>query len=161
MHTVNAQHWIHKLNLEPHPEGGYYGEFYRCLENVICSDTQKRSACTSIYYLLENDQKSHLHRLTSDEIWHFYAGQTLIIYEISPEGQLTETALGQGETDVFQHVVPAGNWFGAKLQKPNGFSLVGCTVAPGFEYVDFELGSQASLQALYPQHQQLITELSN
>jgi predicted cupin superfamily sugar epimerase len=163
---------IARLNLAPHPEGGYFRETYRASESVAGTALPRRfggarSISTAITFLLEAGQCSHLHRIKADEVWHFYAGDPLIVAEIDPAGRLKTTRLG-GDFDasaVFQHVVPAGSWFGATPAEggrfaPNGFTLVGCTVAPGFDFADFELADRAALLAEYPRHQDWIRRLT-
>lgn len=117
---------------------------------------------TAIYFLLPGDQFSALHRLRSDEVWHFYAGSSLTLHIIDPQGCLTQKKLGtnpdKGES--FQVVVEAGCWFGATVDDPQGYALVGCTVAPGFEFEDFELGNRQQLLEQYPQHRELIERLT-
>ena len=123
----------------------------------------ERSISTAIYFLLEAGQCSHLHRIRSDEIWHFYAGDPLDVVEIDAAGSLKTTRLG-GDL-LYQHTVPAGVWFGATLADPGrshpaGYALVGCTVAPGFDFADFALADRAALLAEYPRHQDWIRRLT-
>lgn len=162
-----SEYWIRKLALERHPEGGFYRETYRSPLTVgselLPSTFQgERAASTAIYFLLRDDDFSALHRLRSDEMWHFYAGSTLIVHLIDAQGDAREIRLGPdldaGES--LQGVVPAGCWFGACLKNENSFALVGCTVAPGFDFADFELGKRAELVASYPQHRRLIEHLT-
>lgn len=159
-----AQDLIDRLGLVPHPEGGFYRETYRAPGSVQLSGFDgPRSTSTAIYYLLAAGDRSKLHRIRSDEIWHFYAGDPLLIVEISPDGALAQTRLGnsvaRGEAP--QHVVPAGHWFGACPAQGSAFSLVGCTVAPGFDFADFELGSRSALAAAFPQHANWIERLTS
>lgn len=165
MKTVD--YWIRKLNLVRHPEGGYYREVYRSAEEISEEALSSRYDgprvfSTAIYYLLSGDEVSFFHRVKSDEIWHFYQGSYLSLYVISPAGKLSEIRLGRNfeAGQVFQAVVPAGHWFGAAVGESNSFSLVGCTVAPGFDFRDFELGQRKELLALYPQHQAIIKKLT-
>lgn len=155
MHT--ADDFIEHLALEQHVEGGYYRSSYR-------SETpfdQTRALWSSIYFLLRTGEVSHFHRLTADEMWHFHAGQSLTIYMIAPDGVLTTAQLGLdlavGERPQF--LVPKGCIFGSAMNQP-GFSLVGCMVSPGFTFDDFELFSQKTLLAHYPQHSEIIKRLS-
>lgn len=163
-----AYYWIEKLGLEAHPEGGYYREMYRS-QTVIKKDelpdrfSGDRSFATSIYFLLEGSDFSSLHRIKSDELWHFYAGTALDVYVIHPDdGRLEVLKLGprfdHGET--FKAVVPHGAWFGAKVSDPDSFALVGCTVSPGFDFEDFELAEREKLLAEFPQHEELIKMLT-
>ncbi len=160
---MTAQDYINALHLQPHPEGGYYAQTYEAAGKVAQNAlpgcfSGDRAFSTAIYFLLENHNRSALHRIQSDEVWHFYAGGPLLIYVIDPEtAALSTIRLGnrmdRGET--FQAVVRAGCWFGSK---PTGeansppFSLVGCTVAPGFDFADFELAATEAMLAQYPQH---------
>jgi predicted cupin superfamily sugar epimerase len=117
---------------------------------------------TAIYYLLPGTQCSRLHRLKSDEIWHFYHGAPLTMHIIDEQGMYRPVRLGQDPRagQNFHSVVRAGCWFGAALDDPHAFALLGCTVAPGFDFADFELGERAALLARYPQHAALITRLT-
>jgi predicted cupin superfamily sugar epimerase len=158
---------IDRLRLLPHPEGGYYRETYRSAEALPAPGLPPRyggprAVSTAIYYLLADDQRSMLHRLRSDEVWHFYAGSALLLSLIHPDGRLERITLGpdfdQGEA--FQAVVPAGVWVGAEVSVAQSYALVGCTVAPGFEFHDFEPGDRATLLGLYPAHRAVIERLT-
>jgi predicted cupin superfamily sugar epimerase len=165
---INVGELVDRLQLTPHPEGGYFRETYRATEGVAGSALPRRfggerSISTAIYFLLEAGQCSHLHRIRSDEVWHFYAGDPLDVVEIDTAGQLKTTRLG-GDL-LYQHVVPAGVWFGATPAPagqfaPHGFALVGCTVAPGFDFADFELADRETLLRAYPGHQDWIRRLT-
>jgi uncharacterized protein len=164
---MHAADIVRQLGLQPHPEGGYFRETYRAAESIPPQDLDRRrgggrAASTAIYYLLEAGQRSALHRLKSDEIFHFYAGDPLRIIEIAPDGSLTETLLGAdlGAGARPQHVIPAGTWFGAIPAEGGRFTLVGCTVAPGFDFADFELAGTAALLAAFPQHEAWIRRLT-
>ena len=135
---TNISNIIDKLQLQPHPEGGFYKETYRSIDT--CLDGS-RNLQTAIYFLLTSDNVSHFHRIKSDEIWYFHDGQTLEIIEIDSNGNETITRLGKDilNGEVLQHVVPAGIWFGARLAAHSEFCLVGCQVSPGFDFKDFEL----------------------
>lgn len=159
----DAQYWIRELQLSPHPEGGYYRVTYKseltiaqtALPAVFHGD---RAASTAIYFLLEGHDFSAFHRIAGDELWHFYAGSALVVYVIDPAGNGSQLRLdGAGS---FQAVVQAGCWFASRLEDPQGFALVGCTVAPGFDFADFELARRDELVRAYPQHQKLIEELT-
>jgi predicted cupin superfamily sugar epimerase len=160
---MNVTELIEQLQLAPHPEGGYFRETYRAAESVGATAlprrfTGERSISTAIYFLLEAGQCSHLHRIRSDEVWHFYAGDPLDVMEIDGAGELKVTRIGTG--GVYQHVVPAGVWFGAAPAEGGRFALVGCTVAPGFDFADFELADRAALLREYPRHQDWIRRLT-
>lgn len=135
--------------MHPHPEGGYYVESYRSSLDV---DTHlgKRSASTAIYFLITQDSISHFHRLSSDEGWHFYEGSPLKLLEITPEGKLIETIMGNDleQGHKLQYYVPAGHWFASTSL--GEFSFVGCTVSPGFEFSDFEMGKKHLLEQEFP-----------
>lgn len=139
---TKAQELVAYYQMIPHPEGGYFKETYRSLE-MFPTPRGPRSASTAIYYLLEKGQSSRLHRIKSDEMWHFYEGDPLIVYEKRDDGTIKETLLGRDlkNGQLLQYTVPAGVWFGAYLPEGSEFSLVGCTVSPGFDFADFELFS--------------------
>jgi hypothetical protein len=161
-----AQRWIDRLRLEPHPEGGWYRQTYRAPlmlpQAALPGYAGDRAASTAIYFLLAGDQFSALHRLRSDEVWHFYAGSTLIVHVIESGGKYSELLLGSDATsgEEFQAVVPAGCWFGSSLRQPDTWALVGCTVAPGFDFSDFEMAKREALTAQYPQHRAIIQRLT-
>ncbi|MDD5217438.1 MAG: cupin domain-containing protein [Candidatus Omnitrophica bacterium] len=159
----SADYWIKKLKLAKHPEGGYFREVYRSDEIYPRRGLPKRfpgsrAMSTSIYYLLKAGEFSSFHRLRSDEIWHFYAGSALTLSVISPRGALTTLKLGPhpDRGEAFQAMVPAGHWFAAQAKPPASYSLVGCTLAPGFDFKDFDLADCKRLKRVYPQYQGLI-----
>jgi uncharacterized protein len=161
-----AQQWIDRLNLQPHPEGGWYRQSYRAAltlpHSALPGYPGDRAASTAIYFLLAADQFSALHRLRSDELWHFYAGSELIVHVIEPCGTYTTILLGNDVAagEQFQAVVPAGCWFGSSLRHPDTYALVGCTVAPGFDFADFAMAKRNELTAQYPQHRAMIERLT-
>ncbi|TLV00074.1 cupin domain-containing protein [Dyadobacter luticola] len=163
-----ATYWVEKYGLLPHPEGGYYAETYRATEKIAQEALParfggERAFSTGIYFLLETGNFSAFHRIQSDEMWHFYAGETLEIFVIDPaSGDLQIIKLGANpeNDETFQAVVPAGAWFGSRPAAGSSYSLVGCTVAPGFDFADFEMAQKGSLTTLYPQHATLIAELT-
>ena len=168
---MTAADYIAALNLKAHPEGGYYVQTYQATETIPQSALPARFGgdrphSTAIYFLLENHNRSALHRIQSDEVWHFYAGGPLHVYMIEPEsGTLSVIRLGNqpNRGDVFQAVVPAGYWFGSKpVGEPDvpAFSLVGCTVAPAFDFAEFELADSGTLLNRFPQHEAVISLLS-
>ena len=139
---MTSRNYIELLQMQPHPEGGYYKENFRSEKSFQFEDFDgERSICTSIYFLLEKGQTSALHRIKSDEIWYFHDGQTLEIIELDINGNEMITRLGKdiSKGEVLQHVVPANVWFGARLAANSDFCLVGCQVSPGFDFKDFEL----------------------
>lgn len=161
-----AEYWINALHLLPHPEGGFYKETYRSAEKTECSNLparykSDRNFSTAIYFLLRSKDRSVFHRIQSDELWHFYAGTTLLIYVF--EGRTLKVyRLGADvlQGDSLQVLVPAGCWFGAMLEKPDSYALCGCTVAPGFDFADFEMALQESLLNEFPEHRDIILQLT-
>ncbi|MFP3565737.1 cupin domain-containing protein [Paraburkholderia sp. SIMBA_030] len=155
---------IQRFDLKPHPEGGFFSETYRSAGRVSRDDgsTETRSASTAIYYLLCDGAHSAWHRIKSDEVWHFYAGEPLNVHVLDEAGHLVTHRLGNAlmhSDAVFQAVVPAGLWFAAECADPATFALVGCTVAPGFEFSEFELADVDALKAKHPQHAAFIERL--
>ncbi len=167
MIIFDAKYWIDKLQLIPHPEGGYYRQTYRAeltveREALPPEFGGKRAVATAIYFLLEGTDFSAFHRLRSDEIWHFYAGGALVVHVIGEDGHHSEILVGSDAEagEVFRAVVKAGCWFGSRVRDAGSFALVGCTVSPGFDFEDFELAKRDELMRLYPQHRQLIERLT-
>jgi predicted cupin superfamily sugar epimerase len=168
MSSGKAQYYIDKLGLTIHPEGGAFKETYRSdlivPKHALPGAFQgSRNASTTIYFLLEEGQFSAFHQIASDEGWHFYDGEPLTVYEIRLDGKLIIHKLGRnleaGET--FQCMIKAGSWFGSRCEIENGFSLVGCTVAPGFDFVDFSLADRKELTRQFSQHAVLIESLTS
>lgn len=164
---MTAADYVRAYQMQPHPEGGFYAEMYRSSEQIPHSTlpdrfSGDRSFSTAIYFLLEGHHRSMFHRIQSDEVWHFYAGGPLHVYVITPSGDLSVIRLGNNpETgEVFQAVVPAGCWFGSKPANGVDFSLVGCTVAPGFDFADFELADREALITEFPKWKEVIELLS-
>jgi hypothetical protein len=164
--STEAARWIARLNLAPHPEGGWYRQTYRSQlllpSAALPGYGGDRVAATTIYFLLSGDEFSALHRLRSDEGWHFYAGSPLVVHVVDAGGAYRQILLGSdpGAGHAFQAVVPGGCWFGSSLLQPGTFALVGCTVAPGFEFADFEMAKRPELLSLYPEHRGIITRLT-
>lgn len=162
---MHAEDWIKHLELLPHPEGGFYKETYRS-EGFVKIDGSPhghlRNYCTGIYFLLVDDNFSAFHRIASDEMWHYYAGHTLELFEIDKDGVLLRTLIGNdiGAGAVPQYVVKAGNWFASRVMRQQGFVLSGCTVSPGFDFKDFEMANRNELIANYPQYAAEITTLT-
>jgi predicted cupin superfamily sugar epimerase len=163
--SQNPSYYIKHLNLQPHPEGGYFKETYRAGESIASSALPgrfkgSRSFSTAIYYLLQQGHYSAFHRIKSDECWHFYAGGTLHIHIIH-NYQYSCIKLGAkidaGET--FQYVVPANAWFASEPAANSSFSLAGCTVAPGFDFLDFEMADKQNLLADFPQFSDIVSRL--
>jgi predicted cupin superfamily sugar epimerase len=164
---MNAEYWINKLGLQSHPEGGYYYETFAANEIVSAKALPERYGgnrkfYTSIYFLLKSGQVSHFHKIKSDEIWAFHAGGPLDIHVIDSSGnyKILKLGLNLEKGEFPQHVVPAGCWFGASLDNSKEFSLVGCFVAPGFDFADFQLATQESLISEFPQYENIIKRLT-
>jgi uncharacterized protein len=163
-----AEQLIRLLQLQPHPrEGGHFRETYRSTDLLPASALpphyrSPRAASTAIYYLLTPNTCSALHRLGSDEVFHFYLGSPVRMLQLFPDGQGKEVILGPDllEGQSVQVVVPRGVWQGSVLEPGGAFALLGCTVAPGFEYADYESGNRAELMARYPAFAELITRLT-
>jgi predicted cupin superfamily sugar epimerase len=163
----SAHDWIETLGLKPHPEGGWFRETYRSDEAVARAAlpsrfTGDRAFSTAIYYLLEGEEFSALHRIRQDEVFHFYDGCGLTLHVIDPAGDYATIRLGRDPAGdaVPQAVVPAGCVFGATVSVPGSFALVGCTVATGFDFADFELPERAELCRRFPQHRAVIERLT-
>lgn len=165
---MDADQLIAHLGLQPHPEGGYYRQTYVAGEILPAAALPARydgprPVATAIYFLLRAGQVSHLHRLASDEVWHHYSGDPLAVRVIEAKGMRRDHCLG-GDWPAGQQpqcVVPRGAWFGAELLCCEaGFALVGNTVAPGFDFADFELADRARLSAAFPRHRALIARLA-
>lgn len=163
----NAAEWIEVLGLEPHPEGGFYRETYRSPRLL----GGRQPVSTAIYFLLRHQDISAFHRIASDELWHLYAVSPLTrlrVWRLTPEGRLGTFLLGDepARNEVFQDVVPAGDWFAAEIEVLDGaaetdaYALVGCTVSPGFLFRDFELANGAELARRWPEHAELLLRLS-
>lgn len=158
---------IKTFDLQPHPEGGYFKETYRSEKTIETNLIDKqfpsgRNYSTAIYFLIEKDNFSAFHRIKSDEVWHFYEGDALEVIEIDLKGNLIRTEVGRNikAGQIFQYMVKAGHWFGSRVLKDGEFSFVGCTVAPGFDFSDFDLTRREELINLFPQHKEIILELT-
>ncbi len=162
----SAAYWVSALSLTPHPEGGFFKETYRSSDTIPADVfggrfNGPRSASTGIYYLLESGDFSAFHRIRSDEMWHFYAGAALELHVIH-EGRHEILRIGRdihaGET--LQYVVPAGAWFAATPVDGASYSLLGCTVSPGFDFADFEMADPTALSRQYPTFVSVISRFS-
>lgn len=158
MKNITAAELIRIYDLKPHPEGGFFRESYRAAGRT----QDDRSLSTAIYFLLPAGHRSRLHRIKADELWHFYLGGPLTVAQILPDGWTETVTLGPDAANgqLSQHAVPAGCWFGAYPEAGTEFSFVGCTVAPGFEFSDLELGDRAALLKRYPGARELIEKLT-
>jgi len=154
---------IRTLQLKPHPEGGYFRETYRSTGEIIPESLSaefsgKRNYSTCIYYLLTSETFSAFHRIVQDETWHFYEGSALYLHMISPQGSYTKVIIGRelNNGQVPQFTVPGGTWFAAHVINPDDYSLMGCTVSPGFDFADLELGNLEEMLKRFPQHTGII-----
>ena len=157
---------IEGLQLEPHPEGGYYKRVHYSAEQIQAEALPSRyegsrQLYSSIYYLLGPGDFSAFHRLKSDEIWHFFEGESLAVHLISPDGNYALKLLGknQAKGEHFQFIIPHGTWFAAEPIISTAYALIGCTVVPALEYHDLEQASAVELETLFPQHTKLIKRL--
>ncbi len=165
-HMITAKQLVDKFNLAPHPEGGFFKETYRSPESIPKTFLPKRFSgernySTAIYFLLEKGNFSAFHKIKSDEGWHFYAGQTLLVHVIHLNGRLETIRMGNDilNGEQVQAIVPAECWFASEPAPDTDFAFVGCTVAPGFDFNDFEMAKMEDLLKQYPQHRSLITRL--
>jgi len=154
-HGTCVEDLVRIHDLKPHPEGGFYAETYRAAEHIRKDALPERfpgdrSFSTAILYLMPEGVKSRWHRIKSDELWHFHLGGPLVVEEITPAGKLERTVLGAGKDAKLQYAVAAGRWFRSYCQPGSGYSLVGCTVAPGFDFADFETIAPEELARAYP-----------
>jgi uncharacterized protein len=176
MNKKTAAHWIQHLELEKHPEGGAYARVYT--SNLLLKQISlpkdfhgDRPVCTHIFYLLQQNEFSAFHRIRSDELWHFYDGDALKIYEINNDarpddpvgrGNLIEHSLGldieNGQLPLC--VIKAGNWFAAELISDSAYALVGCTVSPGFDFAEFELADREKLILQHSRYKDVIRRLT-
>ncbi len=158
---MTAQEVKELLGLAPHPREG--GWFVRTYESAMMAVGGERRTGTAIYYLLEPGTFSEMHRLKSDEIFHFYAGDSVEQLQLSPGGAGRRVVMGNdlAAAERPQVIVPAGVWQGARLVEGGkfGWALLGCTVSPGFEYEDYEEGTAAELFGLWPEWSELVREL--
>lgn len=161
------QEIIDSLDLKPHPEGGYFKETYRSEGENAASQLPKaykgsRNYSTCIYFLLTSDVFSAFHRIRQDEAWHFHEGSTILLHTISDNGEHQEHYIGnnlaKGERP--QLMVSGGDWFAAKVIEEESYAMVSCTVAPGFDFDDFELANRTKLVKQFPQHKALIEAFS-
>lgn len=161
------QYLVNNLNLEPHPEGGFYRETYRS-EGIITMSSEdnrysgERNFSTCIYFLLTSDNFSAFHKIKQDEIWHFYSGSPISLHIIDEQGVYTKHTIGSNfeAGEVPQFVVKGGDWFASEVELPNSYCLAGCTVAPGFDFSDFVMAQRDQLCVLYPQHSKVIERLT-
>lgn len=148
-----AQTIIEQLKMSPHPEGGYFVETWRSEEMYDLPGQGARNLGTGIYFLIPHGQLSRFHRLKADEIWHFYQGDPITVVTLNSKQGLKQNLVGPIGLDhgMPQLIIPQGTWFGAIHESPpeQGYTLVGCTVSPGFEFKDFELATRDKLMAKF------------
>lgn len=149
-------YWVEKLEMLPHPEGGFYKETYRSEQSIPGTN---RQLMTGIYFLLTSDNVSRFHRIKSDEMWFYHAGSPLIVHTLDENGH-TQNHVGldfeAGQQPQF--LVPKDTIFGSSVLLEDSYSLVSCVVAPGFDFEDFELFSKEELLPLFPAHRQLLSD---
>ena len=153
----SAEYYINNLNMEKHIEGGYFKESFVSQDEV----NKDKKLWSSIYFLLETGEVSNFHRLKSDELWYYHDGEALTIYMITPEGELITKKLGKNieKGEAPQVLVEKGCIFGSAMNN-DGYALVGCMVAPAFQYDEFELFKRDDLLELYPNHKDIIIKLT-
>jgi len=158
---MSPEEIIAHLQLEKHPEGGYYRETYRAEYSIATGVGEIRNVSTAIYFMLCGKEISHFHRIKSDELWFFHQGSPILIYWIEKTG-LKTIILGNNINagEYLQAVIPADTWFAARIIDGNGYGLVSCTVSPGFDFADFELADRNSLISEYPSLKEIITEFT-
>jgi predicted cupin superfamily sugar epimerase len=166
---TSADEIIKKLNLKPLPmEGGFYTETYRSPEKIPKTVLPNRYSSdkpfgTAIYYLLIPDTRSALHRLPTDEIFHFYLGDPVIMLQLLQDGKSKKVTMGHDieAGQRLQVIVPRGVWQGSILKEEGRFALLGTTMAPGFDSSDYEIGYRNDLIKRYPKHKDLIMRLTS
>lgn len=157
LRNPEAAELVRRLSLQPHPEGGYFREIHRSTQTVRSNQHGERAAFTSILFLLEAPQVSRLHRLDAEELWSWHAGSPLDVHILDSRER---RRVGPAAEHSFQTVVPAGAWFGAEVASPDGFSLVGCVVAPGFEFRHFEMADRQTLLREFPSQSEVVLRLT-
>lgn len=165
--TTTVMQIVERLGLEPHPEGGYFREVFRSPIDVLhpgipAGNDSRRCGGSLIYFLLEAGDFSAFHRVKwTDEIWHFYAGGAVQLHTIDASGRhecvTIHNEIAQNEPAT---VVPAGCWQAARLADESPWALCGCTVAPGFEFADFEMPAREELLRRFPQHADIVRQLT-
>jgi predicted cupin superfamily sugar epimerase len=158
---MNGKEIVEKLGLQEHPEGGFYKETYRSNQTIETDKNVYRNISTAIYFLLENENKSLFHRIKSDELWFFHQGEALEIVFIK-EGVLNTIILGNNleNGEVVQATIPANTWFASRVKNLKGYSFVSCTVAPGFDFADFELAKREDLINEFPNLKETIEKFT-
>ncbi|SEK98642.1 hypothetical protein SAMN04488700_0566 [Carnobacterium iners] len=162
MNQKSEHYWVEQLELIPHPEGGFFKSVSQPAEIYHIKEGYERPLYTSIYFLLNDESPSHFHRLKSDEVWYFHAGDPLTVHMLHHNGHYNQVKLGDTleNNETLQFTVPKGVIFGSSVEDQGSYSLVSCMVSPGFDYEDFELFTQAELLKDYPQHELIIKKLA-
>lgn len=160
MIQARIQELVEKLNMHPHPEGGFYAETYRA-HSEIETENGKRQLITSIFFLLRSQDVSHFHRIKSDELWFWHEGSPLSVHLLAENGhEILKLGPVDGSGTFPQHLVTANTIFGSSVDKPNSYALVSCVVAPGFDFRDFELFQTDDLLPLFPEAEEIIRKLT-
>lgn len=152
-----AQEYIVKLGLTAHPEGGFYKETYRSEAEI-----GNRNLMTSIYFLITSNNISRFHRIKSDEMWYFHDGSPLSVHTLSKEKghQIHKVGLDLSKGESPQLLVRANTIFGSTLEVKDSYSLVSCTVSPGFDFADFELFDTDFLLNMFPKNEEIVRRMS-
>lgn len=159
-----AEYWIKTLDLQTHPEGGFYKRNYTASRLNEYRDFEgPRPSCTAIYYLLFEDQFSSFHKIKSDELWHYYDGNTSARIHILEDGdRVSSRLLGLEQESTPQLLAPKEQYFCAELveKKQGSYALMGCTVSPGFDFSDLDMPAKAVLLQKYPQHKSIVDKFT-
>ena len=153
---------VHRLSLQPHPEGGFYAPAFRSEQQIETTSLNgnwkgPRSLYSSIFFLLTANHHSSWHRIASDEIWHLYEGDDICVHILHPDGTYSlERLSNKAGKEKFSAIVKAGCWFASHCEGALGYALSGCTLAPGFDFEDFELGNTQELIKVYPEYAKII-----
>ncbi|TDQ17233.1 hypothetical protein DFQ04_1885 [Algoriphagus boseongensis] len=160
MSISRIQELVERLQMKPHPEGGFYAETYRS-DSELDTENGKRNLITSIFFLLSSENVSHFHRIKSDELWFWHEGSPLSVHLLGEKGhEVLKLGPVDGKGTLPQHLVKANTIFGSCLDEPESYSLVSCVVAPGFDFRDFELFATEDLLRLYPEAEEIIRKLT-
>jgi predicted cupin superfamily sugar epimerase len=157
----NAQYWIERLELVRHMEGSFYRQIYASKKQ--CQEHGNRNLATCIFYLLDGNDFSAFHKINGDEIWHFLIGSSLTIYIFNEkDSKLKIVKLGKDldKGENLQVIINEGNWFAAEVNDKSAFTLVGCTVIPGFDFKNFKLAEKKSLLLKFPSYKRIIEKLA-
>lgn len=161
---LDAKYWIDRLGLKKHPEGGFFAETYRSNDKISAECLNKnynseRNVSTAIYFLITKDNPSKFHRLKSDEIWYYHYGGSIEIHIIDENFNLISKKLGVNQNEEPQQVIPKNNWFAAEISYGD-YVLISCSVAPGFDFADFELADKENLLNTFIFHKDIINKLT-